>query len=178
MLAAWEVEGTTDSRREVTDRDVDRVCRGELPWHVDNSAGLQNGSLAAQQYYGRQYRLRKAQLDRTLEEKDILSKEVVRTFNWLEGHIDHFLEMNIFFAAHGATCAAAVAAHEAAGERGAAGEGRRKASLALGNSALAARELARFKLIKADATVRLGTYLPQPPTAGGIPANIPTAAAP
>jgi len=167
VLAAWEVEGTTDSRREVTDRDVDRVCRGELPWHVDNSAGLQNGSLAAQQYYGRQYRLRKAQLDRTLEEKDILSKEVVRTFNWLEGHIDHFLEMNFFFAAH-----------EAAGERGAAGEGRRKASLALGNSALAARELARFKLIKADATVRLGTYLPQPPTAGGIPANIPTAAAP
>lgn len=165
MLAAWEVEGTTNVRVPVTQADVDKACSGELPW-LGSSAGLVNGSAAAQVYYGRQYKLRKAQLDRTLEEKLILPKEVVRTFNWLEWRVEYFTKRKDTLATLGGKCAVDAMAAANQGEMPEAATQRRQSSLALGESALAARELARFRLIMADATARLSTYLPPPPPTG------------
>lgn len=176
MLAAWEVEGTTHVRVPVTQVDVDKACSGELPW-LGSSAGLVNGSVAAQVYYGRQYKLRKAQLDRTLEEKLILSKEVVRTFNWLEWRIEYFTERKNTLAARGGKCAVDAAAAIDQGDMPEAVRQHLQSALSFGESALAARELARFKLIMADATDRLGEYLPPPPPTG-VSAPSASAAAP
>lgn len=46
------------------------------------------GGTAAERHFAQRYRQQKAQLDRSIEERDILATEVVRTFNWLEERED------------------------------------------------------------------------------------------
>jgi len=67
--------------------DLDAVCRGEYPWRDGGGGVAGEGTVAespASYHYGRRYRICKAQLDRSLEEKELLGIEAVRTINWIQ----------------------------------------------------------------------------------------------
>jgi hypothetical protein len=76
------VLGTEIPCTALTEERVREICSGVFPW---SSATLgPNGSREAQNHFAMRYQAAKNQRQRTVEEVEMLKKEVVRVFNWCE----------------------------------------------------------------------------------------------
>lgn len=90
---SWEAYDTDRSPTQVTEILWRNALNRNFPWSNqtgDSSGGVvdsPNGSEAAQKYFALRYHTAKNQLQRTVEEVDLLKKEVVRLFNWCEERI-------------------------------------------------------------------------------------------
>lgn len=103
------------------------------------------GGTAAERHFAQRYRQQQAQLDRSIEERDILASEVTRTFNWLE-------EREAAIKARLAELQTSVAEGAATGSGW---DKTRDQLLATGKAAMLTVQLMRLRRMHADARVRL-----------------------
>lgn len=90
---SWEAYVTERPATQVTEARCRDAINRIFPWsnQPGDSGGVvnsPNGSEAAQKYFALRYHTAKSQLQRTVEEVDLLKKEVVRLFNWCEERIE------------------------------------------------------------------------------------------